>query len=101
MYKCEHLLGKSLLQCNEMPFLVKPKLFSLFTFDQDEEKIESSRIGSVDLKRRLTLITPTETIPSDVDDEQPDEDEEDGMSMNVKFCFELTLFVEQKNQTNF
>lgn len=49
-----------------------------FKFCQDdEEKIESSHIESIDLKRRFTLITPSEPIPSDVDDEQPNEDEEE------------------------
>ncbi|KAG4073680.1 hypothetical protein HA402_000904 [Bradysia odoriphaga] len=43
----------------------------------EEEKIESPPIESIDLKRRFTLITPTEPIPSDVDDEQPNEEEDD------------------------
>lgn len=68
-----------------MPFNLQfYKIFDLnpnlkFDFRQDdEEKIDSPPIENIDLRRRFTLITPTETIPSDVDDEQPNE-EEDGI----------------------
>ncbi|KAJ6642915.1 Aspartyl/asparaginyl beta-hydroxylase [Pseudolycoriella hygida] len=60
-----------------------------------DERTEFLRSESVDLKRRFTLITSAEPIPSDVDDEQPNEEEDGilrGSETNV-----VDTFTEMKN----